>query len=318
MIAFVCTACGTSFAPADRPPETCPICQDERQYVPRSGQDWTTAGAIDAGHRVVIAYDGPLLGLGITPQFAIGQRALLLRTPAGNVLWDCIPFLDRALIDIVTALGGLSAIAVSHPHYYGRMEAWSAAFGNAPVYCHADDRRWTSNPGPNVTFWTGERHGLLPGVTLVRCGGHFAGGTVLHVALGAAPFPPATKSLAGFDGPGAPIDTHARSSGTAVRAGNPEQPRDPFPFGALLTGDILQVTPGGTHMGFMRSYPNMIPLGAGAVRRIAAALDDFDFDTVLGGFWGRVIETGGKAALAASVERHVAWVTDAVDDNRAG
>ena len=316
MTVFICTACGTSFPPAERAPEACPICSDERQFVPLGGQGWTDPAAIEARHRGEIGYDGPLLGFGITPHFAIGQRALLLRTAAGNVLWDCIPFVDRAIVEIVTALGGLAAIAISHPHYYGRMEEWSAAFGNAPIYCHADDRTWAMNPGPNAIFWSGERHGLLPGVTLVRCGGHFDGGTVLHVAPGAASLPGTANSLAGFRQPYSRAGLEARLSDTIVHGdegsqrGDPHSV-DPLPFGALLSGDILQVTPGGTHVAFMRSYPNMIPLGAAPVRRIAAALAELPFDTVLGGFWGRVIATGGKAALAASVERHIRWVSDA-------
>ena len=322
----LCSACATSFAPAAHPPASCPICRDERQFVPPSGQKWTTAEAVDAGHRGVLAYDGPLLGVGMTPSFAIGQRALLLRTPSGNVLWDCIPFLDRALFDIVEALGGLEAIAISHPHYYGRMEDWSSAFGGVPVHCHADDRRWAMNPGPNARFWAGERHDLLPGLTLVRCGGHFAGGTVLHVEPGASRIASATKSLAGFhaagrkgQGPDGPAAASPRIGG-AYAAGQRHAPTDysddPLPLGALLSGDILQVTPGGTHLSFMRSYPNMIPLGAGPVRRIAEALADLEFDAVLGAFWGRVIATGGKAALAASVERYLAWVTAAASDDR--
>ena len=319
MTVFICKACGTSFPPAQRAPETCPICSDERQFVPTAGQGWTDRTAMEAGHRAEIGYDGPLLGLGITPHFAIGQRALLLRTTAGNVLWDCIPFVNQALVEVVTALGGLAAIAISHPHYYGRMEDWSAAFGNAPIYCHADDRTWAMNPGPNAVFWTGERLALLAGVTLVRCGGHFAGGTVLHVAPGAASLPGTTNSFAGFQPSHSGTDSNVRATQTIVRGDEGlrhggSRPVDLLPSGALLSGDILQVTPGGTHVAFMRSYPNMIPLGAAPVRRIAAALADLPFDAVLGGFWGRVIVTGGKAALAASVERHIRWVSVAASD----
>ena len=66
-----------------------------------------------------------LLGIGTTQAFAIGQRALLVTTPAGNVPSDCISFLDSATHQIVVALGGIAAIAISHPHYYALMGAWS-------------------------------------------------------------------------------------------------------------------------------------------------------------------------------------------------
>jgi acetylornithine deacetylase/succinyl-diaminopimelate desuccinylase-like protein len=42
MPAFICTACGTQYPPADTPPALCAICEEERQYVPPSGQSWAT------------------------------------------------------------------------------------------------------------------------------------------------------------------------------------------------------------------------------------------------------------------------------------
>ncbi len=79
--------------------------------------------------------------------------------------------------------GGLAAIAISHPHYYTMMVEWSHAFG-APVRLHAADRAWVMRPDAAIEFWDGEQHELMAGVTLLRLGGHFAGGTVLHWAGG--------------------------------------------------------------------------------------------------------------------------------------
>jgi DNA-directed RNA polymerase subunit RPC12/RpoP len=50
MPAFICTACGAQFAPSEAPPARCPICEDERQYVPPRGQTWTTLPALAAAH----------------------------------------------------------------------------------------------------------------------------------------------------------------------------------------------------------------------------------------------------------------------------
>ena len=129
----VCATCGTSYESGAAPPAHCAICTDERQYVPRSGQIWTYREQIAAQHDNRWREHRPgLLSIETTPRFAIGQRAFLLTTPAGNILWDCIANLDSATIRLVTALGGLHAIAVSHPHYYTTMQDWSAAFG-API-----------------------------------------------------------------------------------------------------------------------------------------------------------------------------------------
>ena len=117
-----------------------------------------------------------------TPSFGIGQRAILARTPRGNVLWDCIALLDDATADILHGLGGVSAIAISHPHYYTTMVEWSHAFGDVPIYLHTADREWVVRPDPAVQFWEGDTKPIGPGLTLVRLGGHFDGGTVLHWA----------------------------------------------------------------------------------------------------------------------------------------
>lgn len=186
MPAFICTTCGTQYPESDAAPTGCTICQEERQYVNPLGQAWTTLANLRRTHFNAFRQHEPgLTGIGTTPGFAIAQRALLLRTERGNVLWDCISFIDDATVEIVRALGGVAAIAISHPHYYSSMVEWSHAFGNAPIHLHAADRRWVVRPDPAIDFWEGETRELAAGITLIRCGGHFAGGTVLHWAQGA-------------------------------------------------------------------------------------------------------------------------------------
>ncbi len=182
----ICVTCGTQFAATPGPPAHCPICEDERQYVGWNGQQWTTLEDLQREHRNAVATVEPGLSSIITePKFAIGQRAFLIQTPAGNVLWDCLTLIDDATVAAVRALGGIAAIAISHPHYYSCMVEWSRAF-DAPIHLHAADRQWVMRPDPAVVFWEGAQRPLLPGVTLVHCGGHFAGGTALHWANGAA------------------------------------------------------------------------------------------------------------------------------------
>ncbi|HVD10663.1 MAG TPA: hypothetical protein VNB88_08475 [Gaiellaceae bacterium] len=182
---FLCTTCGTQFPESDAAPEACPICQDERQYVPPEGQRWTTLEELRASHRVEIREEEPgLNGIGAEPSFAIGQRALLVQATGGNVLWDCISLLDDEIAGRVEELGGIAAISISHPHYYSSMVEWAEAF-DAPIYLHAADREWVMRPSDRVVFWEEERRELGPGLTLVRCGGHYEGGTVLHWSAGA-------------------------------------------------------------------------------------------------------------------------------------
>jgi hypothetical protein len=184
MPAFICNTCGTQFAPSEHEREGCPICLDERQFVPPSGQSWTTLEALARRHfNCYRQYEPNLIGIGTVPQFAIGQRALLLRTAAGNYLWDCITLLDDATVEIVRGLGGLAGIAISHPHYYSAMVEWGRAFG-CPIHLHAADKQWIMRGDPAIKLWDGDSLALPGGVTLIRCGGHFAGGTVMHWAAG--------------------------------------------------------------------------------------------------------------------------------------
>ncbi len=184
---FICITCGTQFAPTDGPPPACPICLDERQYVGANGQEWTTRNAMQRGEwkNVLREQEPDLIGIGTEPKFGIGQRALLVRTPQGNVLWDCLSFLDDRTLRAVQQFGGISAIAISHPHYYTSMIEWSRAFGDAPIYLHESDRPWVMQPDERIRFWSGQTKNLLDGLTLVHTGGHFAGFQVLHWPQGA-------------------------------------------------------------------------------------------------------------------------------------
>lgn len=181
----VCATCGAHYPGSDEPPDLCRICLDERQYVPESGQRWLAYGDLLSEHANRIEEVEPgLWGVGVEPQVAIGQRALLVRTPAGNVLWDCVPVLTAEGRARLAELGGVRAVAVSHPHFYTGVALLTEAFG-ATAYLHAADAQHVTHPSPRIEHWDGERLELFGGVTLVRAGGHFAGGTVLHWADGA-------------------------------------------------------------------------------------------------------------------------------------
>ena len=264
MINFICEQCGVQFAAASEPPERCPICEDEREFVNWAGQRWTTLEGLRATHRNALSFEGSgVLGIGTEPSFAIGQRALLVRAADGNVLWDCITLIDETTIEAVQALGGVSAIAISHPHFYSAMVEWSDAFGDVPIYLHAADRKWVMRPDPKIIFWEGDTQAIGEGLTLIRCGVHFEGGTVLHWAGG--------------------------------EEGN----------GALFSGDIFHVVPDRRYVSFMYSYPNFIPERPDVVEQAVKAVEPFRFERIYGGWWGHVVHSSGKDAIARSAERYL-------------
>ncbi len=261
---FICRTCGTQFPASDTPPPACPICEDDRQYIGWGGQQWTTLENLRRDHRNEFRpQETNLIGIGTTPSFAIGQRALLIQHPEGNLLWDCITLLDDETVRQVNALGGIKAIAISHPHFYSCMVEWSHAF-HAPVYLHAANRDYVMRPDSALEFWEGEILSLGAGLTLIRCGGHFPGSTALHWAGGA-------------DG-----------------------------RGALLTGDTLYVVQDRRYVSFMYSFPNLLPLPAREVRRIAQAVEPYAFDRVYAAWWDRVLTGDGSAAVQRSARRYIA------------
>ncbi len=268
MEAYVCRTCGVQQAASEQPPTACAICDDERQYVPPDGQRWATLVELRAeGRHIEVRVVEPgLAGIGANPTIGIGQRALLVQTPAGNVLWDCLGFIDDEGIAAVRARGGLHGIAMSHPHFYGVCVEWSHAFGGAPIYIPTADRQWVMRPDPAIKTWQG-RLEPLPGLTLIQCGGHFEGSAALHWAAGA----------------------EGR--------------------GALLTGDTIAVVADRRFVSFMRSYPNDIPLSAAAVRQIVATVAPYRFDRIYGGWWDRVVDRDGPAAIRRSADRYIRCIS---------
>jgi hypothetical protein len=258
------------FAESAEPPAGCPICLDERQYVGHQGQRWTTLEELKAERKsAVVEVEPGFTAIETRPSFAIGQRANLIQTPVGNLLWESTSLVDDAAITAVRERGGIGAIAISHPHFYSSSVEWSRAFGGVPIYLHAADRQWVMRPDPVVRHWEGEETDPLPGsgLTLLRVGGHFTGSAALLWPAGA-------------DG-----------------------------RGVLLCGDMPQVVSDRRWVTFMYSYPNSIPLPAREVQRIAAILAPRQFDRLYGSWSERVVDRDANAAVQRSAARYVAKIS---------
>jgi hypothetical protein len=262
----ICAACGTQHpASAAGAPGRCPICDEERQYVPDgNGQQFTTLDELRRTHRnELVELEPGLTSIRSVPRFAIAQHALLIETPDGNVLWDCIPLIDDATIAEIRRRGPVVAIAISHPHFYSTMVEWSRALGGPPIYTHAADRHWILRPDPAVQPWRDTPPPLPGGLTLVHTGGHFAGSQSLLWPAG------------------------ARGKG------------------ALLAGDEPNICSDARYVTFMRSFPNYIPLAASEAERVAAALRPYPFDRVYGWNPERILRHDAKRSIERSLDRHI-------------
>lgn len=179
---WVCVACGAQQKASEEPPKACKLCVDERQYIGADGQKWTSISElVEGGSRNAIKEIEPgLTAINTEPSFGIGQRAILVKTPEGNILWDCITVLDAETIEAVKAQGGIKAIAASHPHFYSSVVEWGRAF-DAPIYIHKWDQDWLTRTDGDIRPWEGDSLELFGGCTLFRLGGHFPGSAVLHL-----------------------------------------------------------------------------------------------------------------------------------------
>ncbi|KAK2880133.1 hypothetical protein FQN49_000547 [Arthroderma sp. PD_2] len=268
----ICGTCGVQYNTTSA--ESCKICDDPRQYVPPQGQWWTTLRSLQESgnyhNRFHTDEKQPgLVSIVTVPPVGIGQRAMLCSTPVGNILWDCITYLDDETVRRVNELGGIRAIAISHPHFYSTAIHWAEAF-QCPVYYSAEDEEWIqrycengperviagSEPldhsGAKQVIWKGDELSLIGGkFKILKAGGHFPGSSVL--------FWKDTKRL--------------------------------------LVADTIQVVPSGLYhvdrpqgtvsYTFMWSYPNQIPLPPDAVNHIWKTVAPLDFEDIHGGFMGR-------------------------------
>lgn len=260
---LICATCAVEY---DEPvPDVCPICDDERQWVPADGQHSITLDELRRTHRLTLDEPEPCLtAIRTDPGVGIGQVSLVVRTPAGALVWDPVGMVDDTTASAILADGPVLAVAASHPHMFGVQVEWSRRLGDIPVLVCEADREWLGRNDSRIEFWSGTKS-LADGLTLHQVGGHFAGSAIAHWAAGA----------------------EGR--------------------GVLLTGDTVFPNPDRRSIGFMRSYPNKLPLSGGVVARIADQLSGFAFDRIYGNF-GNTIPADARLVLRRSADRHIAWV----------
>ncbi|KAJ5737812.1 uncharacterized protein N7483_002937 [Penicillium malachiteum] len=240
-------------------------------------QSWTTLKSLHSSkekyHNVFTTYpENPnLIAIHTAPKLGIGQRAFLCLGGAatGNILWDCITYLDEETIQRVNSLGGIDAIVISHPHYFSTSIQWAETF-NCDLYISAEDEEWLGNcgDGQRLKLWNGQRlsfpsSGKSDGnqdasdIIAVKTGGHFPGSSVLWWKSAKKLFIADTIMI--------------------------------VPSG-LYT---VNRPPGTASFAFMWSYPNYIPLPPDAIYDIWKAIKDLDFNDAHGAFLAQ--DTRGKS-----------------------
>ncbi|TDZ31355.1 Uncharacterized protein C8035_v005967 [Colletotrichum spinosum] len=269
---LICGTCGVQYD--SHAVKSCKICDDPRQYVAPDGQWFTTLRDLQDSKKYTNVftkdkYNSAVIAVQTQPQVAIGQRAFLLRSAEGNVLWDCVTYIDRDTVARVDALGGISAIVISHPHYFSTALHWAEAFG-CKVYVSAEDGEWLTRRGDAHVLWTGRQREFANGSFLaVKVAGHFPGSSVLLWR--------SEKKLFVAD------------SVMVVPSGVYHVDRPP----------------GTASFSFMWSYPNLIPLSPDDVHGIWKAVAGLDFEDAYSAFPGRDARGDAKRRFLESAQLFV-------------
>jgi hypothetical protein len=240
----------------------------------------------------------------------------VLRTPAGVIIWDASTYVAPVTLTQVAAMCSSSApflgIAISHPHFYNAFATLlyaliellppNHAAPSACVFASARDCEWwtRTDVGDEYLEWVKEDTRVLaPGITFVRCGGHFPGSAVLY-----------------WD----------RAIGASADGG----PRS----GVLLCSDTVMIGPDRRAVSFMWSVPNLVrftllpsrashshrtmqlPLSGVDVQNIAAALGPYQFEDAYSAWPDRELAGDAKGMVLMGARRFVqmeGWAPEQID-----
>ena len=175
--AFFCDNCGYWQRFFERPP-ACPLCLDARHVVPQKGWRFRTTEEADS----LFPCRWTELEPGVwrfwnDPVDGIGAMSYLIRTPAGNMMFEGCAVYSEAALAAIAGMGGVAVLAASHPHAYGALWQIQDRF-DPELALHPGDLAWSG--AVRVTWPFDDTLEPLPGLRLHHTGGHFDGHTVLH------------------------------------------------------------------------------------------------------------------------------------------
>jgi glyoxylase-like metal-dependent hydrolase (beta-lactamase superfamily II) len=178
---LICTYCGNrTFIGEGETPE-CLICANRYVPEPKARVRFKRPDALLPDHHTeIVQLEEDIWRFYVRPNLGIRHYAFFIQRPGGNVLMDMQPILTNDLAAWIGAKGGLKAIVLSHPHYYGAMDDFSTRF-HAPVWIHATDRDWAVGY-PNVECLDAEDHSFDETLGMIHIPGQFEGGLCLLYA----------------------------------------------------------------------------------------------------------------------------------------
>ncbi|EIN11210.1 hypothetical protein PUNSTDRAFT_98270 [Punctularia strigosozonata HHB-11173 SS5] len=288
----ICKTCGAQYPHEERDLSACVICLDDRQYVPESGQAWTSLRELlDEDVQTTLEpwkHDNNVLRIKNEPGVGISQTPILLLTERGYIIWDCSAYMSPSALHTIQGYFSENrpflGIAISHPHFYNSAaticralrEGMRGKSAEAMVYAHAADRVWwmRTDDLAIVNFWEGASYNFIQQsaekLSMIRCGGHFPGSCVLHWQ------PKGSKTI--------------NNSISITRS-------------LVLCSDTFMIAPDRKTISFMYSYPNQVPLSPKEVGGIWQAIAYLGFNRALSAWPGREIVHDAKSLVLKSALR---------------
>ncbi|GHJ85191.1 hypothetical protein NliqN6_1593 [Naganishia liquefaciens] len=273
----ICNACMTQYPAGPR--TKCPVCLDPRQFVPPSGQAWTSLRRLaEEGHVNKIVpdeQDERIAFIQTEPSTGIGQTPILIKTSRATYMWDCCAFLSENLFHELRALDPpLKAIAISHPHFYSTSLTWARCL-RVPLLIAKADAHWyqrATDVKPGEIEWFRNEAPLEDSVNVIQCGGHFPGSSVLY-----------------WDRSLEPTFESERHLGTGI----------------ILCADTAMVQPTQKGFTFQWSVPNMIPLNPHEIKGICDRLQSVSFDQATSTWPNRFIRHNAREILLNSMQKQL-------------
>ena len=120
MQAFICTACGTQYPPSEARRPTAPSARTSGSSCRWAGRPGPRCRPCACRHFNAWRQHEPgLIGIGTQP--SLRHRPARASHPARRTAISCgtaSRCIDAATVTLIKGLGGLKAIAISHPHFY--------------------------------------------------------------------------------------------------------------------------------------------------------------------------------------------------------
>lgn len=262
---YLCTTCGTQYTSAVSPLKECVICKEERQYINPKGQEWTTLE--------VMKQSGEYRNKIVNEQPGLYS----LKTEPEFAIGQSSFLIDvkgfRLLWDCIPYLDQTTIDRIM-------LDGGIDAIALSHPHYYSTQVTWAETFDCPIYIHEDDKEW----VQQESCRIVYWSGEQKQLTEGLA-----IHRIGGHYKGGAVLHWENGRRGAGV----------------LLTGDIIQVVPDRKWVSFMYSYPNIIPLPAKTVDRMAKRVGSLQFKELYNAF-NRHVKKDADLVVQRSAERYIA------------